>query len=62
LGLFPQRAEDLRERLAGSLAQKVDKVVVTLKDPGAGVAGLAVRPMSDGVSPGQQGADSPAQR
>jgi phenylacetate-coenzyme A ligase PaaK-like adenylate-forming protein len=46
LGLFPQHAEDLRERLAASLGQKLDRVAVALTEPGTGLAGLTVRPMS----------------
>ena len=45
LGLFPQQAADLRQRLAATLGQKVDRVSVTLAEPGTGVAGITVRPM-----------------
>jgi len=53
LGLFPQHAEDLRRRLAARLGQRLDRAVVTLTNPGTGVAGLVVRPMSDVEDLGQ---------
>ena len=46
LGLFPQQADELHERLTARLAQRIDvPVVVTLAEPGTGVAGFTVRPM-----------------